>query len=174
MTKLTLTLGPTYMTQEVRLTHSNSDRERVAELANLYSLILALDYLERAHVRDAVSPQQYHPACTRLLNQYKTILHLVGSSSPSLDDFMKQYRMECTAARHRLQVGVPATVEHHGDSSSPHHPNTGGDPHNTKSSNGQQPYSNPNANGNETAQWVAETTQVRALPFLAENIQTPY
>lgn len=144
----------------MRLTHSNSDRERVAELANLYSLILALDYLERAHVRDAVSPQQYHPACTRLLNQYKTILHLVGS--PALDDFMKQYRMECTAARHRLQVGVPATVEHHhhGRDSSPH-PNTGGDPHDTKSSN-RQPYSNPNANGNETAQWVAETTQVRA------------
>ncbi|GAA5965813.1 hypothetical protein JCM8115_003013 [Rhodotorula mucilaginosa] len=140
------------LSKEVRLTSSNSDRERVAELANLYSLILALDYLERAHVRDAVSPQQYHPACTRLLNQYKTILHLVGS--PALDEFMKQYRMDCTAARHRLQVGVPATVEHHhGDS-----PHSGNGESHPKTSNGQ-PSSNANPNGNETAQWVAETTQ---------------
>lgn len=137
----------------MRLSHSNSDRERVAELANLYSLILALDYLERAHVRDAVSPQEYHPACTRLLSQYKTILHLVGSN-PSLDEFMNQYRLDCTAAKHRLQVGVPATVEHHhGGHSAP----LGESNH--KSSNGQ-PANTTGNGGNETAQWVAETTQV--------------
>lgn len=132
----------------MRLSYSNSDRERIAELANLYSLILTLDYLERAHVRDAVSPNEYLPACTRLLNQYHTILHLVGS--PSLDQFMQQYRLDCTAARHRLQVGVPATHHNHQTSNGPSNGNAG------------------NA-GNETAQWVAETTQVRTSPPLPSN-----
>lgn len=49
--------------------------------------------------------------------------------------------MECTAAAHRLEVGVPATVEHSSEE------------------------------GAETAKWVAETTQVRIfLIFLLLNV----
>lgn len=75
----------------MRLATSNAERERVAELANLYSLVLALDYLERAHVRDAVPSDEYHRACTRLLNQYNTILHLTAVTD--LDAFMRTYRV---------------------------------------------------------------------------------
>lgn len=42
--------------------------------------------------------------------------------------------MDCTAAAHRLQVGVPATVEHSGE------------------------------DGPDAAKWVAETTQVSPTP----------
>ncbi|GAA6045340.1 hypothetical protein NBRC10513_007715 [Rhodotorula toruloides] len=119
--------------EEVRLATSNADRERIEELANLYSLIVSLDGLERAYVRDSITASQYAPACTRLLAQYKTIMKLVGDSVPSLEAFMQEYRMDCTAAAHRLKVGVPATVEHSAEE--------GG------------------SGGAEMAKWVAETTQ---------------
>lgn len=44
--------------------------------------------------------------------------------------------MDCTAAAHRLQVGVPATVEHSSE------------------------------DGTDAAKWVAETTQVSSSPHL--------
>jgi hypothetical protein len=108
--------------QEVRLTTSNADRERIEELANLYSLIVSLNYLERAYVRDSITASQcadllpfsvasqgeradylmwgyplavdrYAPACTKLLAQYKTIMKLVGDTVPSLDAFLQEYRV---------------------------------------------------------------------------------
>ncbi|KAK4048830.1 Vacuolar protein-sorting-associated protein 28 [Microbotryomycetes sp. JL221] len=115
--------------EEVRLFNNNADRERFDELATLYGIIVSLDYLEKAYVRDSITSSQYTPACTRLLAQFKTIMKLVGDSIPSVNAFMSEYRMDCTAAAHRLQVGVPATVEHSSEE------------------------------GVEVAKWVAETTQ---------------
>jgi len=54
---------------------------------------------------------------------------LVSDDVPTLEEFMARYKMDHPAALHRLQVGIPATVEH--------------------SSEG----------GSETAKGVAETTQ---------------
>ncbi|KAF9517107.1 hypothetical protein BS47DRAFT_1326790 [Hydnum rufescens UP504] len=98
--------------EEVRLYSTNSERERYESLATLYGIIVSLDYLERAYVRDSISAAQYSPACTRLLSQYNTILRLVSDSVPSLEEFMAKYKMDHPAALHRLRVGVPATVEH--------------------------------------------------------------
>ncbi|QRW18064.1 vacuolar protein sorting-associated protein 28 [Rhizoctonia solani] len=100
-------------------------------LATLFGIIVALEYLERAYVRDAINAAEYTPACTRLLSQYKTMLKLVGDSVPSVEEFMRRYNMDHPAALHRVQVGVPATIEHSSD---------------------QQ-------GSAETAKWVAETTQ---------------
>ncbi|KAI0709312.1 vacuolar protein sorting-associated [Earliella scabrosa] len=57
------------------------------------------------------------------------MLKLVGDDVPSIEQFMTRYRMDHPAALHRIQVGVPATVEHSSEA------------------------------GPETAKWVAETTQ---------------
>jgi len=57
------------------------------------------------------------------------MLKLVGADVPSIEEFMRRYRMDHPAALHRLQVGVPATVEHSSEA------------------------------GPETGKWVAETTQ---------------
>ncbi|KZT29768.1 vacuolar protein sorting-associated protein 28 [Neolentinus lepideus HHB14362 ss-1] len=115
--------------EEVRLYTTNAERERYESLATLYGIIVALDYLERAYVRDSVPATEYSPACTRLLSQYKTMHKLVSNDVPTIESFMKRYRMDCPAALHRLQVGVPATVEHSSEA------------------------------GSETGKWVAETTQ---------------
>lgn len=49
-------------------------------MATLFGIIVSLDALERAYVRESVSEAQYAPACTRLLAQYKTISKLVITS----------------------------------------------------------------------------------------------
>lgn len=63
--------------EECRLYTSNSERERWESMATLFGIIVSLDALERAYVRESVSESQYAPACTRLLAQYKTISKLV-------------------------------------------------------------------------------------------------
>ncbi|KAF8585456.1 vacuolar protein sorting-associated protein 28 [Ramaria rubella] len=115
--------------EEARLYTTNVEREKYESQATLFGVIVALDYLERAYVRDSIPASEYSPACTRLLSQYKTMLKLVGDAVPSVEDFMARYRMDHPAALHRLKVGVPATVEHSSEA------------------------------GVETGKWVAETTQ---------------
>lgn len=41
--------------EEARLYSTNAERERYGLLATLFGIIVALDYLERAYVRDSVS-----------------------------------------------------------------------------------------------------------------------
>jgi hypothetical protein len=41
--------------EEVRLYTTNAERERYNTLATLYGIVVALDYLERAYVRDAIT-----------------------------------------------------------------------------------------------------------------------
>lgn len=100
--------------EETRLYTSNAERERWESMATLFSIIVSLDALERAYMRESVSEAQYAPACTRLLGQFKTISKLVmsgeddGASSSSsagvpkmagvpvirdLKDFMKQFKV---------------------------------------------------------------------------------
>ncbi|EIW69936.1 hypothetical protein TREMEDRAFT_68381 [Tremella mesenterica DSM 1558] len=118
--------------QEVRLYTTNAEREKVENLATLFSIIVSLEYLERAYVRDSVSGKEYAPACIKLLAQYKSLIKLVGDDIGDIENFMKRYHMDHPAALHRLTVGVPATVEH-----------------STEASEG----------GAEMGKWVAETTQ---------------
>lgn len=112
---------------EVRLSSTNADRERLDELATLYGLIVSLDYLERAYVRDSITSTQYvsphplpkssrmtdgdvlyryAPACSRLLTQYKSVMKLVGDSVVSLEAFMQEYRVRPpNASKHdRLEL----------------------------------------------------------------------
>jgi ESCRT-I complex subunit VPS28 len=100
--------------EEVRLYTTNAERERLGLRATLFGLVTALDFLERAYVRDAVSAaecvlfsvlggalqadngvERYAPACIRLLSQYKTMLGLVGDDlgGQGIEGFMARYRV---------------------------------------------------------------------------------
>ncbi|KAI5987852.1 vacuolar protein sorting-associated [Pisolithus albus] len=115
--------------EEVRLYTTNAEREKCSLQATLFGIIVALDFLERAYVRDSITAAEYSPACTRLLSQYMTMLKLVKDSIPSIEVFMTRFRLDTPAALHRIKVGVPATVEHLSEA------------------------------GPETGKWIAETTQ---------------
>jgi ESCRT-I complex subunit VPS28 len=46
---------PISLDEEVRLYSTNTERDRYNTLATLYGIIVALDYLERAYVRDSIT-----------------------------------------------------------------------------------------------------------------------
>ncbi len=54
--------------EEVRLYTTNAEREKYNTLATLYGIIVALDYLERAYVRDAITSTQY----VKVLGSFQT------------------------------------------------------------------------------------------------------
>ncbi|KAA1098108.1 Vacuolar protein-sorting-associated protein 28, variant 2 [Puccinia graminis f. sp. tritici] len=103
---------PLNLDEEFKLYSTNAEREKYDNQATLYSIILSLEYLERAYVRDSITQAQYTPACGRLLGHFKTLLNLVGGDLQWIQNFMAEYRMDCQAAANRIRVGVPATVEH--------------------------------------------------------------
>jgi len=98
---------------EVRLASDAKERRRIEDMADLYAIIKATQHLEKAYVRDAISPEEYTSACQRLIAQFKTTEAALRSDPqfPGTAEFLKQYQMDCPLAHERLLVsGVPATV----------------------------------------------------------------
>jgi ESCRT-I complex subunit VPS28 len=54
-TRTTTTMSTLSLDEEARLYTTNAEREKYESLATLFGIVVALDYLERAYVRDAVT-----------------------------------------------------------------------------------------------------------------------
>lgn len=89
------------------------DRERRDALAEIYSLIITIDQLEKAYIRDSVDQDDYTKACSRLLAQYQTLLknRQLEADFGSLEQFCARYRIPHSSGVQRIEVGVPATAE---------------------------------------------------------------
>ncbi|RUS17532.1 VPS28 protein-domain-containing protein [Endogone sp. FLAS-F59071] len=98
--------------EEVKLYTNNKDREKYDNMADLFGIIILMEHLEKAYIRDSITHDEYTPACTNLIAKYKTALNLVSDSVPDLEKFMRDYKLACPAAANRLKIGVPATYEH--------------------------------------------------------------
>ncbi|KAH3902185.1 related to Vacuolar protein sorting-associated protein 28 [Saccharomycodes ludwigii] len=85
-------------------------------LAELYSIIVAIDKLEKLFLKDNVSDKTYTIQMNKLLAQYKILLSDERTRSAFGDDlefFIKKYNIRgCSNAINRLQRGIPATIEH--------------------------------------------------------------
>lgn len=57
------TMAPFSLDEEVRLYTTNASREKYNLLATLFGIVVALDYLERAYVRDSITAAEcvIHP-----------------------------------------------------------------------------------------------------------------
>lgn len=99
----------TRVAMEAKLFESHAERERIENMAEIYSIIVTTDGLEKAYVRDAVKEGEYGSACAKLIAQYATCVLL--DSTFSLAAFCAEYNLSCPAAVRRLQIGVPATSE---------------------------------------------------------------
>ncbi|KAH7299445.1 hypothetical protein KP509_24G011900 [Ceratopteris richardii] len=103
----------------VSLWSNKREREMFDNYADLFAIIKTMEKLEKAYVRDIISPAEYEPACTKLIAQFKTLCTSLKDTVPDVERFMITYKMDCPAALNRLVVsGVPATVEHKSSSSS--------------------------------------------------------
>ncbi|EEH09617.1 vacuolar sorting-associated protein [Histoplasma capsulatum G186AR] len=114
--------------EEVKLSSSSAERDLYESLAEIYSIILTLDGLEKAYIKDAITESEYTETCARLLKQYKSSLsdETVAKEFVDLDTFKRIWGLECPRATERLRIGVPVTVEQasHSAASAPSNPNT--------------------------------------------------
>eukprot|EP00041_Stephanoeca_diplocostata_P041778 m.8844 g.8844 ORF g.8844 m.8844 type:complete len:224 (+) comp6768_c0_seq2:162-833(+) len=111
--------GADPLSKRVELEFNAKERDEFDRLANMYSIVRQLDFLEKANTRGAFSINDeqdvYAKACDKLLIQYKTAL--TGFNPPFvLDDFIAEYEIECGLAKHRITVGTNANIEHGGAS----------------------------------------------------------
>jgi ESCRT-I complex subunit VPS28 len=60
--------------QEVKIATTRAERDLQDSLAEVFSIILTLDELEKAYLKDAIQESEYTEICDRLLKQYKAIL----------------------------------------------------------------------------------------------------
>ncbi|CAI5941535.1 unnamed protein product [Closterium sp. NIES-64] len=98
---------------EIPLWQGDAEREQYESFADLYAIIKTTEKLEKAYVRDLISPADYEPACAKLIGQFRTLRTALQGAVPDIERFMTTYKMDCPAAKNRLLVaGVPATVEH--------------------------------------------------------------
>ncbi|CAP97208.1 Vacuolar protein-sorting-associated protein 28 [Penicillium rubens] len=108
--------------EEVKLASSSVERDLYESLAEIYSIIVTLDGLEKAYIKDVVTEAEYTETCTRLLKQYKSSLgdEAVSREFVNLETFKRTWGLECPRATERLRIGLPATVEQasHGGASS--------------------------------------------------------
>lgn len=66
-------------------------------MADLYAVINTLQNLEKAYIRDCVTPKEYTAACSKLLVQYKAAFKQVqGDEFPNVEGFAKKYRVSFT------------------------------------------------------------------------------
>ncbi|KAI9876612.1 MAG: Vacuolar protein-sorting-associated protein 28 [Pleopsidium flavum] len=99
--------------EEVKLSTTTAERDLYDSLAEIYSIIVTLDGLEKAYIKDSITESEYTETCSRLLKQYKSNLsdESVSREFVDLETFKREWDMECPRATERLRVGLPATVE---------------------------------------------------------------
>ncbi|CAH1715582.1 unnamed protein product [Chironomus riparius] len=98
--------------EEVKLFRHAREREKYDNMADLFALVSTLQNLEKAYIRDCVTPQEYTAACSKLLVQYKVAFKLIqGDEFPTIDAFVKKYRLDCPAALERIREDRPITIK---------------------------------------------------------------
>ncbi|KAL5403874.1 hypothetical protein PMIN03_009554 [Paraphaeosphaeria minitans] len=99
--------------EEVKLSTTSAERDLYDSLAEIYSIIITLDALEKGYLKDSISEADYTETCSRLLKQYRSNLanETVARAFGDLDSFKREWDMDCPRATERLRVGIPATVE---------------------------------------------------------------
>ncbi len=98
-------------TEEVRLYENARQREEIDNRANVYSLIQTIQALEKAYIKNAVSPHEYTKQCNILLDQYKAAFKLIEERFSTLESFKSTYLIHSPAAIERIKEGRPITIK---------------------------------------------------------------
>ncbi|PMB71005.1 Vacuolar protein sorting-associated protein 28 [Beauveria bassiana] len=87
--------------EEVTLTSTRAERDLQDSLAELFSIIVTLDELEKAFIKDAVSEAEYTEICERSLRQYNALLadDTIAREFGGLEEFQAKW-----------DAGMPSTI----------------------------------------------------------------
>ncbi|KAI9290893.1 vacuolar sorting-associated protein [Neoconidiobolus thromboides FSU 785] len=94
----------------IKLYNNSKERGEILNLANLHSIIIAMELLEKGYSSGIIEPEEYTEECNLLIAQYKVALTSVSKKMPNLDTFLKTYQFEAPLAKFRFQEGYPATL----------------------------------------------------------------
>jgi ESCRT-I complex subunit VPS28 len=77
----------------VKLADTRAERDLQDSLAEIFSIIITLDELEKAFLKDAIPEAEYSEICERSLKQYKSILadEAVGRAFVGLEEFKAEW-----------------------------------------------------------------------------------
>ncbi|EHL03517.1 Endosomal sorting complex assembly [Glarea lozoyensis ATCC 20868] len=98
--------------EEVKLTGTRAERDLQDSLAEVFSIVITLDEIEKAYLKDAIPEADYTEICDRLLKQYRAILtdEAVARAFVDLETFKASWDMEVPRATERIRIGMPSTV----------------------------------------------------------------
>lgn len=97
---------------EIELFESSKEREAYDNLADLYTIILATEHLERAYARDAITQKEYTTECNKLISQFRLAEKAALGQTMTTETFMALYQMDCPRASERLlKFGVPEQIK---------------------------------------------------------------
>ena len=84
--------------QEVKLSETAGERDLYDSLAEIYSIIITLDGLEKAYIKDSIRETEYTEICSRLLKQYKSNLNdeTVAREFVDLETFKREWGVRCS------------------------------------------------------------------------------
>jgi ESCRT-I complex subunit VPS28 len=71
-------------------------------LAEVYSIIITIDALEKAYLKDSLTESEYTETCSRLLKQYKSNLQddTVSEAFVDLETFMREWNVSLVFNTH--------------------------------------------------------------------------
>ena len=77
----------------MKLAETAAERDLIDSLAEIYSIIITLDGLEKHYTKDSIHESEYTEICSRLLKQYKSILkdEAVSREFGDLETFKKTW-----------------------------------------------------------------------------------
>ncbi len=77
----------------MKLAETRAERDLQDSLAEIFSIIVTLDELERAFLKDAIPESDYTEICERSLKQYKSILadETVAKAFVGLEEFKAEW-----------------------------------------------------------------------------------
>ena len=84
---------------------------RYDNMADLYAVMNTLQCLEKAYIKDCVTAKEYTAACSKLLVQFKAAFKQVqGDEFPTIETFIKRFKLDCPAAMERIREDRPITI----------------------------------------------------------------
>ncbi|KAF2719837.1 ESCRT-1 complex, Vps28 subunit [Polychaeton citri CBS 116435] len=98
--------------EEVKLADTSGERELYESLAEIYSIIITIDALEKAYLRDSIKESEYTETCDRLLRQYRGALsdERVAAAFGDFESFKAEWTIDAPKATDRIRIGLPSTI----------------------------------------------------------------
>jgi len=101
----------TRLSKHVELYENHQMEKEYKDMADLFSIITAVEHLETAWRRNFIEDEDYESECWKLINRFKATKDVVKEFVPDIRRFIEEYNMGANSAITRLlETPIPGTV----------------------------------------------------------------